>query len=1564
MSSDDAPSPPHHKPSTSSFAEVFKTLGVRRSKSQSPVSQYENGGEYLSPASEGRRSSRVVFGFESMHRGSVVSNSSDTASAPEYETLLKALAQRNSLAYAIDEAEHAARALPWFNAEQSVSLWEAGSYLLHHESSPDARRSGSKLMEALAMRQDLPLPTRRTLFEAISSPMEPDLIAARVQALISLSDHGRKLEFTDSSVLPIVTTCLGPLFEVLSSARSKARKSKLTRSNGLSIEETSFSDIFQFAVDLIALQRKPPSDDEIDSLLEQVFLICRKTSVAGDIKNSLALFDAVILYADVPDRVFSPLLEVLCSIHASVKSLSGPTSRAVRNLAKSRRQTEMVNILHSFLLESSGDQGRNLNVIRGTIYAFADLVRAHSQHGMPQLSFDQLVDSLQIVLSKDDGRIEADVLELGLNIMEGEYIHVALGDNWSRFIDILLKCSHRVTADEPDGTLNQPRSGTPDDTSNILAYVNRIASVLEGVWDQMNNQQKLDTGRYFMEVSRHIDPSQADIVINLLRTEGLCSPENPNWVRNCQRLISCFVRSIGKPSDIRILALDTLKDAFPTYESLALFQEQGLLEAMLRGFSDEDDLLFLESLVSFIVEISMTTGNEDTFKMLVDTISAPMTRDLKAEEFSESESPLNSPTRRRSSTSVLELSLANVCAVGLVKIFLRSLNSSANKTTVVFETILGIAQSPERPSDARLTVLKLLFRLRCDSSGSITVISASEYDFLSNVLGDRVDVGVNGHGSLEDGPGDFVSGIDNMQSSSFKDTPYGILSKSIGRASSLYARSSKLTPPVWTYASPQVLPEQPPDTSSPFVYAYATPQLSHLSGQDYTQKLALKANMWLEAIISLLQRETNWDIYSYVLTHLGPQLRNKDFFNSAIPQVKLLRSVLCEQIKNETFREPPGWTGVKKTDVAVCIFDCLSMLIGFHDHFAKSEEDELVRAFMLGIIGSWSGTSRGCIHALFVCCYEIPLSVTKSLTQILDKMSKVITMSNIAVHILEFLALLARLPDVYVNLREEEIRTVFGICIRVLQTSREQRHKVAEAATIRSTPNSARLSGGIREMASSHAEAADTTFQDGISRYIYALTHHVMVFWFLSLKIQDRPKHVNWITSRLIFMDEYGKETVEEQTQVFIDLMQRATFSDLGETIPFETFPPSPADGPASKKSWIVGTSIVTVETAGVSGLTQITKRQASGTTYAMYQQRTAPVLPHQVPPTPDAHLHLDSMRTAIFPSHVLLQLTTTAFPTPTVMQPIPLPDDDMTRRAISTFDRNDIVDGHKVGVIYVDHGQTTEAEILANTSGSADYEYFLSGLGTKVQLQGAQFNTQGLHPSTDGQYTYAWRDRVTEIVYHVPTMMPTDFDNDPNCINKKRHIGNDFVNVVFNRSNLPFAFDTIPSQFNFVNIVISPVSRIAVEKDGTPKGETVDFDKLSYEVKLMSKPGFPEISPAATTKVISGKNLAAFVRTLALNASVFSHVWNSHGGEHISSWRNRLREIKRLRERVLGQQSQASEPAEATYPGYRRNTKANIHSEELPSRLAAVNIDPASDWNAAAETNILQNLDFSKWSR
>jgi hypothetical protein len=308
-----------------------------------------------------------------------------------------------------------------------------------------------------------------------------------------------------------------------------------------------------------------------------------------------------------------------------------------------------------------------------------------------------------------------------------------------------------------------------------------------------------------------------------------------------------------------------------------------------------------------------------------------------------------------------------------------------------------------------------------------------------------------------------------------------------------------------------------------------------------------------------------------------------------------------------------------------------------------------------------------------------------------------------------------------------------------------------------------------------------------------------------------------------------------------------------------------------------------------------------AGTRFLTMRPLLAPPPRHQVPITIGlaSEAFYSSSYVGVLPEDIFQ-----TFYAPLDLQnpPVPLPDDDMIRRAITTFDRIATVDSYKVGVIYIGEGQTHERDIFMNDIGSPAYTAFVSGLGTLCRLKNAKFNTGGLdtRDDADGEFTYCWRDRCMELVFHITTMMPTNRDDDMTYPNKKRHIGNDFVNIIYNDSGLPYDFDTFPSAFNYVHIVISPESRASfVDRrlDADPDGMN-----RYYKVQAISRADFPDISPAVETKILCGKHLAAYCRLIAINACVFSSVWYvRQGGETVSSWRNRLREIKRLRERYGG---------------------------------------------------------------
>lgn len=347
-----------------------------------------------------------------------------------------------------------------------------------------------------------------------------------------------------------------------------------------------------------------------------------------------------------------------------------------------------------------------------------------------------------------------------------------------------------------------------------------------------------------------------------------------------------------------------------------------------------------------------------------------------------------------------------------------------------------------------------------------------------------------------------------------------------------------------------------------------------------------------------------------------------------------------------------------------------------------------------------------------------------------------------------------------------------------------------------------------------------------------------------------------------------------------------------------------------------------------------------------------------------------DTMFPNVLPSHLMLLLLG-GTGNMASLKPFPLTADDKTKRAIEVFDRIPVVDFHKIGVVYAGAGQTHETEILANAMGSPDYTEFISNLGDLVKLKGADINTGGLDRENDidGPFMYMWKDRTTQIAFHITTMMPNS-EHDPLFTAKKRHIGNDFVNIVFNNSGLPWKFGTIPSQFNFVSIIISPEARSSFVSSRMVA--RAGADKTFYRVKLACKEGFSDISPAQEPKMVSAKNLSSFVRNLALNASIYSHVFNEQGQEHISNPRHRLRSIKQMRERVGAPAATLNMP-KPTSPlvpqsSNRRVSAMSTQTASTDYSLRSINTQTNGENEnvytpEAAFEDLLAMLDYTRWT-
>ncbi|XP_055846645.1 GTPase-activating Rap/Ran-GAP domain-like protein 3 isoform X2 [Episyrphus balteatus] len=160
-----------------------------------------------------------------------------------------------------------------------------------------------------------------------------------------------------------------------------------------------------------------------------------------------------------------------------------------------------------------------------------------------------------------------------------------------------------------------------------------------------------------------------------------------------------------------------------------------------------------------------------------------------------------------------------------------------------------------------------------------------------------------------------------------------------------------------------------------------------------------------------------------------------------------------------------------------------------------------------------------------------------------------------------------------------------------------------------------------------------------------------------------------------------------------------------------------------------------------------------------------------------------------------------------------------------------------KFGVVYMRQGQECDDEMLSNEESSQDFEDFLDVLGERVRLKGWDRFRGGLDVKGDmtGKYSVYTLYEGHEIMFHVSTLLPFSRDNRQQ-VERKRHIGNDIVNIVFidqNANNtdkiLPTSFDPmwIKSQFTHIFAVVTKVEntyRLAIFCDETvpPFGPTL----------------------------------------------------------------------------------------------------------------------------------------------
>ncbi|XP_059200535.1 tuberin isoform X3 [Centropristis striata] len=294
-------------------------------------------------------------------------------------------------------------------------------------------------------------------------------------------------------------------------------------------------------------------------------------------------------------------------------------------------------------------------------------------------------------------------------------------------------------------------------------------------------------------------------------------------------------------------------------------------------------------------------------------------------------------------------------------------------------------------------------------------------------------------------------------------------------------------------------------------------------------------------------------------------------------------------------------------------------------------------------------------------------------------------------------------------------------------------------------------------------------------------------------------------------------------------------------------------------------------------------------------------------------------------PSFVFLQLYHSPFFGNEANKPLLLPKTQVIDRAVKVLDQMPPYDTHKIGVVFVGASQVNnEVAILSNEYGSNRYAAFLTGLGKLIHLKDCdpdQIFLGGLDQyGDDGEFTYCWHDDIMQAIFHIATLMPNK-ESDKGCCNKKRHIGNDFVMVVYNDSGEEYKLGTIKGQFNFVEVIIKP---------------------LDYEcnlVTLQCRKDLEGLVDTTVAKIVSDRNLPLLVRQMALHANMASlvHQYRANPSDaYASKWLARLRHIKRIRTRAQEDIQSRSTPGISLTQGHTQQNKSFQQSTQAQNPEAS----------------------------
>ncbi|KZT34420.1 hypothetical protein SISSUDRAFT_278241 [Sistotremastrum suecicum HHB10207 ss-3] len=401
--------------------------------------------------------------------------------------------------------------------------------------------------------------------------------------------------------------------------------------------------------------------------------------------------------------------------------------------------------------------------------------------------------------------------------------------------------------------------------------------------------------------------------------------------------------------------------------------------------------------------------------------------------------------------------------------------------------------------------------------------------------------------------------------------------------------ASKTRDLVWSIPEsiPFIVPEDHPDRfvhhPNARIRTYRTPELEAMVDGP----LFLPVSAYLACIIKILDTEADWDILTYVLTHLPEQLANKHFFCGVRTkeQILNLHECLCNGLRHETLGVSARESipdGLKPRDAQGLGYHTLNVLISYRKAYGDNQKykDLIVEVFLNGLTAGLPSTLICCIGGLMLAAYELRVATARYLPRIVERLAQIMSNPEVAVHVLTFLRSVASVDELYANFTEENYKMVFFVAFKYLE--------------YHSNPDS------------------DSSLSFSLTQHVLVMTFNIIYVWFHVVNIGEQTTHIVDIKRRLKLASMDGG--IEEPVEVCFDWLTQYTFGTLGpravsgvvkEASDMRAF--STPGKSADERWWIVNLSLIAIRAHHEAGWVEIESRRAAGLTRFLIPTHTLP---------------------------------------------------------------------------------------------------------------------------------------------------------------------------------------------------------------------------------------------------------------------------------------------------------------------------------------------------------------------